>query len=233
MTTRLSSVRTKFTTLVVLPVLLVVAVVPCISRVMERQLARQADERIDEAREAFQDELDDATNGILLTAGSLAESSDIRKALVARDANAGQAVAQSFSALYPDNDILLVEADGTVLTKTGPSPAPDKFTDVADFADYRRGELRGVAQHGCAKPGTRTSSARFIALDAGDGGSVVVCQMLGKRYVAKIGAKLGLELAILDVAHEDAVIVASKPFPLDIIRSAHAVPARFESGGKN
>ena len=135
--------------------------------------------------------------------------------------------------LYPDNDILLVESDGTVLTKTGPSPAPDKLTDVTDFAEYRRGELRGIAQHGCAKPGTRTSSARFIALDAGDGGSVVVCQMLGKRYVAKIAAELGLELAILDAARDDALIVASKQFPVDSVKLAHAVPERVESAGKN
>ena len=39
--------------LVVLPVLLVLAVFPFDLRVMERQLARQADERIDEAREGF------------------------------------------------------------------------------------------------------------------------------------------------------------------------------------
>ena len=98
MTSRLSSVRTKFTMLVVLPVLLVLAVFPFISRVMERQLARQADERIDEARAGFQDELDDATSAILLTARSLSENSDVRRALVARDATAGQTVVQTYSA---------------------------------------------------------------------------------------------------------------------------------------
>ncbi|HMJ56219.1 MAG TPA: adenylate/guanylate cyclase domain-containing protein [Polyangiaceae bacterium] len=222
----------KFSLLVGLPVVLVLAVFPFISRVMERQLARQTDERIDDAREAFQEELDDATNEILLTARVLAESSDVRRALEIRDGGAATAIAKNFSTLYPDNDILFAARDGTVVTKIGPSPAPEKLSDIAELADYRDGELRGIVAGGCAKRGTRTSSARFIALDAGEGGFVVVCQMLGRRYVAKIASKLGLELAILDAAHDDALIVASKLFPVGSVPQARAVPSRHEDAGK-
>jgi adenylate cyclase len=200
---------------------------------MERQLSRQADERINEARDAFQDEIDDATNQILVTARSLADNGDLRRALAARDGAAAQAVAQSFVTVYPDNDILLAAADGAVLAKLGPSPSPEKLVDLTDLAEYRRGEMRGIATHGCAKPGTRTSSARFIALDVGDSGSVVVCQMLGHRYVGKIAAKLGLELSILDAAHDDKVIVASKQFPTSLVQLAHAVPERYRDAGRD
>jgi adenylate cyclase len=233
MTRRFGSVRAKFTLLVGLPVLLVLAVFPFISRVMERQLARQADERINEARDAFQDEIDDATNQILVTAHALAENGDLRRALAARDGAAAQAVGQSFVTVFPDNDVLFAASDGTVLAKLGPSPAPDKLTDLNDLVDYRRGEMRGIATHGCAKPGTRTSSARFIALDVGDAGSVVVCQMLGHRYVGKIAAKLGMELSILDAAHDDKVIVASKQFPANLVHLAHAVPERYQDAGRD
>jgi adenylate cyclase len=232
MAIRLRSVGMKFSLLVGLPVALVLAVFPFISRVMERQLGRQTDERIDEAREAFQEELDDATNEILLTARALAESGDVRRALGAGDGAGLDASAKNFVSVYPDNDVLFVAKDGTVLTKVGPSPAPAKLSDIPELADYHGGELRGIVPHGCAKPGTRTSSARFIALEAGDAGSVVVCQMLGRRYVAKIASKLGLELAILDAAHEDAVIVSSKSFPLDSVPVARAVPSRHQGAGK-
>jgi len=232
MTIRLRSVGMKFSLLVGLPVVLVLAVFPFISRVMERQLARQTDERIDEARSAFQEELDDATNEILLTARVLAENSAVRAALGARDGESAQGSAKNFSTLYPDNDVLFVARDGTLLTKVGPSPAPEKLSDIPELADFRGGELRGIASRGCAKAGTRTSSARFIALDAGEGGFVVVCQMLGRRYVAKIASKLGLELAILDAAHDDDVIVSSKLFPLGSVPQARAVPSRHTDSDK-
>jgi adenylate cyclase len=199
---------------------------------MERQLARQTDERINEAREAFQEELDDATNEILLTARALSESGEVRRALGGRDSDSAQAIAKNFSSIYPDNDILFVARDGAVLTKVGPSPAPEKLSDIPEFADYRGGELRGIVPRGCAKPGTRSSSARFIALEAGEGGFVVVCQMLGRRYVAKIASKLGLELAILDATHDDEVIVASKLFPLGSVSQARAVPSRHANADK-
>jgi adenylate cyclase len=232
MAIRLRSVGMKFSLLVGLPVVLVLAVFPFISRVMERQLARQTDERIDEAREAFQEELDDATNEILLTARALSESSDVRRALDARDAAGALGTAKNFASIYPDNDVLFATRDGAVLTKVGPSPAPEKLSEIPELADYRSGELRGIVAGGCAKSGTRTSSARFIALEAGGAGYVLVCQMLGRRYVAKIASKLGLELAILDAANGDKVIVASKLFPLGAVEQARAVPSRQAVGDK-
>jgi adenylate cyclase len=232
MTIRLRSVATKFSLLVGLPVVLVLAVFPFISSSMERQLARQTDERINEARDAFQEELDDASNEIVLTARVLAESSDVRHALESRNALAAQSTAQNFANIYPDNDILFAARDGTIMTKLGPSPSPEKLSEIAELADYRGGEARGIVSRGCAKAGTRTSSARFLAIEAGDAGFIVVCQMLGRRYVAKVASKLGLELAILDGARDDAVIVTSKAFPALAVAQARAVPTRFADAKK-
>jgi len=217
--------------LVGLPVLLVLAVYPFISKLMEQQLSLQATDRINQAREAMQEELDDAANEIQLTARALSENTDLRKALAAGDGDAAHAIAKPFAEIYADNDILLVAADGKVAAKLGPSPAPARLADIPAFADYKRGEQRGIVAQGCAKPGTRTSSARYMAVDAGEG-KVVVCQMLGRRYVAKMASKLGLELAILDLEHGAKIIVASKQFPAGSIRQAAAIPSSFTEKAK-
>jgi adenylate cyclase len=57
--------------------------------------------------------------------------------------------------------------------------------------------------------------------------------MLGHRYVAKIASKLGLEVAILDAGHDDAVIVTSKAFPQSAVHEARAVPSRHADAGKD
>lgn len=231
MARRLASVRAKFTMLVGLPVLLVLAVYPFISGLMEEQLALQASDRINQAREALQEELDDGANELRLTARALADNRDLRRALAAGDGDTAHSIAKPFEDIYPDNDILLVAGDGRVIAKLGPSPAPAKLADIPDFADYRGGERRGIVAHGCAKPGTRSSSARYLALDAGEG-KVVVCQMLGRRFVAKMAAKLGLELAILDLEKGGKVIVASQRFPEGALEQASAIPSNYADAAR-
>ena len=232
MARRLGSVRAKFTILVALPILLVLGVLPVISRVMEGELTRASDERVDQARDALQERLDDEANEIMLTARTLAADGDAQRALAAKDAAATFATAAEFAKIYPDNDILFAAPDGSVLTKLGPSPAPDNLSDIPELADYHGGELRGLVRGGCAKRGTRSSTARFVALPVGEAGSVVVCQMLGKRYVAKIASHLGLEIAVTEGDQEAAVIVASKAFPAGANRKATAVPSKFADAGR-
>src|SRR5258708_21320030 len=116
---RLGSVRAKFSLLVGLPVVLVLAVFPFISKSMERQLSRQADERIDEAREAFQEELDDATSDLLLTVRVLSENAEARRGLATHDPTAAQTAAHHFIEIYPHHDILFLLRAATILPKLG------------------------------------------------------------------------------------------------------------------
>lgn len=227
MAIRLGTVRAKFTALVALPVVLVLVAFPVLSHVMQRQIARQADERIDQARDSLQAELDDDANDILLAARVLSSDDDLQRALANRDVAAAQALAAPFAKIDPDLDILFAQPDGTLLTDVGPSPKPAKLDEVPELAEFKGGELRGLVRAGCAKRGTRKSYARFVAMSAGDAGSVVVCQMLGKRFLAKTATKLGLELAMLDADAGDTAIMTSPGFQNDVIAGARAVPSRF------
>ena len=198
---RLPTVRAKLTALVSLSAVVMLAALPVLSWLLHRQLVDEVDDRVTEAERAFQTELDDDLADLTLASRVLAaDARDRCTPSSGTTPTRARQLAQVFLDVYPDIDVLLVEADGHVLAQVGlrapararraRSPSsPSWRAEGKEFQRRRRARLRVADVRRAAGVRHRPCRSRGV-------GGVVVCLPLDADYLKNASAKLGLELAL-------------------------------------
>jgi adenylate cyclase len=217
MLVRLSTVRAKLTALVSLSVVVMLAALPALSWVLHKQLVEEADDRVSDAENAFQTELDDDLADLTLSARVLAADHSTATAVRHKSAGRAQQLARTFIDVYPDIDILVVEPDGRVLTQVGCEHPPDRVDEIPEIAEVLQGkELHAVVAHGCESPTSNAPPAYVIGLPlAQNAGAVAACLPIDDSYLKNASAKLGLQLAFAAVeAGTSSLVMGQTPgFP--------------------
>jgi adenylate cyclase len=214
------TVRAKLTALVSLSAVVMLAALPVLSWLLHRQLVDEVDDRVTDAERGFQTELDDDLADLTLASRVLAADGATARAIEKHDAARARRLAQVFVDVYPDIDVLLVEADGNVLAEVGCQRAPERLSDMADLAGLGEGRpIHAVAAHGC-EAGDDAPPAYVIAVPVQGVGAVVLCMPLDDAYLRNASAKLGLELAlgVLEVGSEDHLVGQTQSFPRSALR---------------
>ncbi len=213
---RLSTVRAKLTALVSLSVVVMLAALPVLSWLLHRQLVDEVDDRVTEAERAFQTELDDDIADLSLASQIIASDSETARAIQAHDAVRAKALASIFISVYPDIDILIVDAQGGVLTQVGCNEPPERLARDGELGELIAGRsFRGVVAHGCESPGSDAPPAYVIGEPIPGVGVVVVCSPIDAGYLKNSSAKLGLQLAlaVLDPDRGHQVVGSTDAFP--------------------
>jgi adenylate cyclase len=231
MIVNLPTVRAKLLSLVALSAVVMLAALPVLSWLLHRQLVDEVDDRVADAEQAFQTELDDDLADLTLASRVLAADSATVHAVQRRDVARARRLAQLFVDVYPNIDVLVLEPDGHVLAQVGCQQPPDRIAAIPELLDVPNGKVAQlVVAHGCESPSSSAPPAFVIGvpLQAADGaesgavGAVVVCLPLDADYLKNASAKLGLELALgVLVAGEDAhrVVGQTPGFPAEALRA--------------
>jgi adenylate cyclase len=146
-------------------------------------------------------------------------------ALQRHDAVGARRLAQVFLDVYPEIDVLLLEADGRVLAQVGCEHPPERVAIGSELADLlaEGKEPHGVVAHGC-EADVSSAPAYAIAVSLGATGSLIVCMPLDGGYLKNSRSKLGLELAfaVLAPGADHKVVDQTQDFPHDALRvSSH------------
>ena len=217
---RLKTVRAKLTMLVALSIGMMLATLPVLSWLLHRQLVDEVDDRVTEAEKSFREELKDDLADLALAAKILAADPATGKALAASDEKEAVALAKLFLGVYPNIDILFVDAKGKVLADVGCTVPLDQVQGIKGLASAVAGtEFRGVVEHGCERGDVGKTPAYVIAMPIKGAGAVVVCLPLDVELVQNASMKLGLELALLD-------FVTGKPIAMTPKFPVKSIPAR-------
>ncbi len=210
------SVSFKLGVLVASSIVVMMVVLPVLSWLLHHQLVDEVDNRVDEAKAAFQSELDDDLANQGFTAAIMASDTDFRRALEASDAPAARALAQVFATSYPEMDIVLAGNDGRVLTQLGVTAPPEKIDSITELAGVvAGGDFQGVIRHGCERPGSTAPPAYVIAKAVPGAGSVVVCQPFGAAYLEDSASKIGVELAVFAGTGRGEPLVTTPRYPVN------------------
>ena len=221
---RLKTVRAKLIALVSLSGLVLLAALPVLFWALRAQLIEQADDRIDQAQNAFDAEGRDSLADLRLAADVLSGDPGTKLGIASRDAAALAVVAKSFANNYPNLDILFVAADGVVIAQNGCPHPPLTLSELPELTPALEGtSVHGVTLHGCdADPGA--PPAHMIAEPVSGGGAIVVCLPLDTSYLDNARLKFGLELAIAP-AGSTLLLAKSTAFP------AFEVPPELDTKG--
>ncbi len=189
---RLPTVRAKLAALVSLSAVVMLAALPVLSWLLHRQLVDEVDDRVTEAERAFQTELDDDIADLALASRVIAGDAATSRAIGHKDADGARQLAQLFVDVYPNNDVLVVEADGRVLAQVGSQHPPERVSTIPELADLTQGkEYRGVLEHGC-ESSSDAPPAYVIGEPIPGVGGVIVCLPVDAEYLKNSSAKLGL-----------------------------------------
>lgn len=211
---RLPTVRAKLTALVSLSVVVMLAALPVLSWLLHRQLVDEVDDRVTDAESAFQTELDDDLNDLTLASRILSADGATKHAIQAQDGPSARQLAQVFVDVYPNIDVLLVQADGKVLAQVGCDTPPTSVGGVPEMAAVLKGaELRGVVDHGCESQASSAPSAYVIGTPLPGVGAVFTCMPVDADYLKNASAKLGLELALAVLGGNQRIVGATQEFP--------------------
>ncbi|MGH7272662.1 MAG: adenylate/guanylate cyclase domain-containing protein, partial [Polyangiaceae bacterium] len=236
MLVRLSTVRAKLTALVSLSAVVMFAALPVLSWLLHRQLVDEAHDRMAGAERGFQQELDDDLDDLNLASRVLSEDTSTAHAVSRHDAQRARHLAQIFLDVYPDVDVLLVSADGSVLAQVGVLHPPSRIDEIAELAQVPSGgREQGLIAHGCESPESQAPAAYVIGAPLASGGGVVVCLPIDADYLKNSSAKLGLQLA-LAVAPQDAehrLADQTPDFPREALDAAPNGTTIIAAGGRS
>ncbi len=228
MLSRLPTVRAKLTALVLLSVAVMLAALPVLSWLLHRQLVDEVSSRVTDAERAFQTELDDDLADLTLASRILADDTATVHAMARRDTEGARRLARMFVDVYPNIDVLLVEADGSVLGQVGVAHPPKRIEAIPELSELANGMLvNAVIEHGCETPSSEAAPAYAIGVPMATG-SVIVCLPLDREYLQNSSAKLGLQLALAVVADDREHRLAGETpnFPrggLDVVSSGATI----------
>jgi adenylate cyclase len=229
---RLKTVRAKLTMLVALSIVMMLCTLPVLSWLLHRQLIDEVDDRVTEAERSFKSELADDLADLTLAARVLAADPDTGRALASTDEKEAVGLAKLFLGVYPNIDILFVNAQGKVLANVGCTSPLEQIKTVPGLADAIAGkEFRGVVAHGCERSEKGTPPAYVIGMPVKTDGAIVVCLPLDVELVQNASMKLGLELALI-MPGDAAPVAYTERFPVRSLPSQLvADPVLAEEGG--
>ena len=226
---RLPTVRAKLTALVLTTLVMMLATLPLLSWLLDKQLVDEVDDRVESARKSFQTELDDDLADLTLAARVIAADSDTARALVARDGQKADDLAAIFVGVYPELDVLLADPSGAVIAQVGcATPVRDLHAvpELGPALGAPARAFRGLTAHGC-EGRADAPPAYVIATPVAGAGFVVVCLPLDTAHLANAADKLGLALAL---ARGGVVIDRSRGFPSVAIGGVREVSTLVEQG---
>ncbi len=207
---RLKTVRSKLAALVCLPIVVTLASLPILSWLLQRQLIDQADDRVVEAEKAFRTEFNDSILLLRLAADVIATDSDTHRALETKDVAMLKDLGDDFTKVYPDIDILFVDAQGKVVSQLGCMHPPTDLGVMPELGAVLNGqEVRTVTRHGC-EDAKDAPPAYMIAAPVKGGGAVVVCLPINRQFLDNAGQKFGLQLAIFAPASAEPTMTTTK-----------------------
>jgi adenylate cyclase len=233
MFTRLRTVRAKLTALVALSIVVMLAALPILSWLLHRQMLDEVDDRVVDAKRSFLTEVNDDLADLDLAARVLGRDEVTRRGVAEHDSERAHRMADTFLAIYPSIDILLLDANGLVAQVGCTSPATSVATVGSDPL-LAKGGFVGVLEHGC-ETGAAASPAmvRSVSLTGKDGsvpsGVAIACMPLDDDYVNNAAVKLGVDLAL---AHGDTRFAKSPDFPTGGVGKATEAVDIVDMGSK-
>jgi adenylate cyclase len=232
---RLPTVRAKLTALVSLSVVVMLAALPVLSWLLHRQLVDEVDDRVTDAERAFQTELDDDLSDLTLASRILSADGATTRAITAQNAERARQLAQVFVDVYPNIDVLLVQADGKVLAQVGCDTPPGDVLAVPEMAAVLKGtELKAVVDHGCESPTSTAPAAYTIGVPLPGVGAVFTCMPVDAEYLKNASSKLGLELALAVLGGGEKIVGATQEFPSGAVKAAGRTDTTIvDSGDKS
>jgi adenylate cyclase len=232
---RLPTVRAKLTALVSLSVVVMLAALPVLSWLLHRQLVDEVDDRVTDAERAFQTELDDDLSDLTLASRILSADGATARAITAQNADRARQLAKVFVDVYPNIDVLIVQADGKVLAQVGCEHPPADVLGVDEMAAVLKGtELKAVVDHGCESPTSTAPSAYVIGEPLPGVGAVFTCMPVDAEYLRNASSKLGLELALAVLGGGEKIVGATQEFPSGAVKVAGRTDTTIvDSGDKS
>ena len=228
---RLKTVRAKLTALVSLPVVVTLASMPILSWMLQRQLVDEADDRVLDAQKAFRQEFKDSILDLRLAADLIASDSDTRRALTAHNDAQLKDIGSEFLKVYPEIDILFLDAQGKLVAQLGCDHPPVDIRGMEEIRPVLGGtEVSGITAHGC-ESADNAAPAYLIATPVKGGGAVVVCLPVNRVYLDNAGEKFGLKLALYKTATTNA-LATTTDFPNDVAPSILNLPVLRNDGDR-
>ena len=228
---RLSTVRSKLTALVAFSALLALVSVAVLSWLMHRQLLDEVDDRVPDAIQGFDIEVEDDLRDLSATLSALAARPGIDRDFRARDGAAVREASRPFHEAYPDVDVAFFDSSGKLFAGVGLTRPPEDARSILEgLPSMQGGETRGVTRRGCEHPAGESPPGYAIARGIADAGTLVACVSLDSKFLANAGSKLGVELALL--SPEGGLLEATAGFPRDLARGIGDEPGLDESGSK-
>jgi adenylate cyclase len=225
---QLTSVRGKLTALVAFSAIVLVAALPMLAWMMDRQLVDQVHERVPGAVQGFAMELDEDLLDLTTIVEQLSSEAALSAALRAKAARDVEASGRIFHRAYPQIDLVFFDVMDKRLAEIEVN-APDfaQMIPGVETASVSK-PFRGVVEHGCeVDPGA--PPAFVFAKRVADAGMIVACLPLDADYLNEVQRKLGVELAFVRPGTR-AVIGSTNRFPVDRISQATATSALVQSG---
>ena len=228
---RLKTVRAKLTALVSLPVVVTLASMPILSWMLQRQLVDEADDRVLDAQKAFRQEFKDSILDLRLAADLIASDSDTRRALTAHNDAQLKDIGSEFLKVYPEIDILFLDAQGKLVAQLGCDHPPVDIRGMEEIRPVLGGtEVSGITAHGC-ESADNAAPAYLIATPVKGGGAVVVCLPVNRVYLDNAGEKFGLKLALYKTATTNA-LATTTDFPDRVAPSILNLPVLRNDGDR-
>jgi adenylate cyclase len=202
----LRTVRAKLVALASISVIVTLIMVGVLGWLSRTQLFDEAAMRVRMARRAYVADLEDRVTILKLAATLLADNEGIQRAIRDGDQSAGASEADAFTKLYPESDLVLLKKDGTVVATVGcDSKGVASLHLIADALAGKSTE--GLSGRGCSEAHVPTYLAARPTAD----GAVIVGFRFTAQRLAKIGNKVGLELALVNAKGE--LVHATPDFP--------------------
>jgi adenylate cyclase len=234
---RLTTVRAKLTALVALSAIVMLAALPVLSWIMERQVVAQVNDRVPDAVHGFELELSDDLRNLATIVDQLASQAEVRDALVHHDAAAIVKLGAIFHAAYPHIDFVFFDATGQHFAETevdhpwsSTASVPELAALVPDVA------FRGVTAKGCESEAGAVPA--FVAAKRLDQiGTVLACLPLDADYLNEVQQKIGVELAFFAPATAPhatagtALLGTTKKFPAAGAATATLAPTLIDVDG--
>jgi len=193
---RLRTVRAKLLALVGLSILVTLAMLPVLGFLLREQLLEEANDRVRNARRAYQAELEDNLTDLELASTLLANDPDVQRTIRDNDAKAAEDQTKEFAKLYPDIDIVFLRKDGTRVARIGCDQEESALVEHRVVKEAIAGTVsKGLSSKGCDKNPVPTY---LIARPAGAEGAVVVGLELSAANLENSAKKIGLQLALVD-----------------------------------
>ncbi len=236
---RLTTVRKKLTAIVALSAIVMLAALPVLSWIMERQVVAQVNDRVPDAVHGFDRELSDDLRNLATIVDQLASQGEVRNALIHRDAVAVEKLGTIFHSAYPHIDFVFFDATGQQFAETEvdhPWSSTARVPELSALAPDV--PFRGVTAKGCES--AAGAFPAFVAAKRVDQiGTVMACLPLDADYLNEVQQKIGVELAFFEpdtvprATGGATLLGTTKKFPAAGAANATHAPTLVDVGGRD